>query len=397
MDRSVSLRSPRRAGAAALSSTRRFASSIAVAALIVLAAACKETTEVAQVADVIVTPPTVTLAIGQTQQLNATPVDAEGGTVGNRAIHFGTSHPTVATVSETGLVSAVAPGQATISAGAGGKNGESIITVIPPPISSVTLLPAGPRTLRVTNSYQLTATARDGNNAPLVGRTITWTSSNSSVATVAASDPRGTAAVVTAISPGTASITAESEGRQASTQITVTLVPATVVTITPSTHSMFAGTQKQFAVALRDSAGNSIQTAGHTVTWTSSNLPVATVVAQSGVVTAVSPGQATISATVDQATGTAQLTVSAVPIASVSISPPSLSLKVGTSVRLTATLSDAVGNTLGGRVIKWTSSNSSIATVNPGGVVSGVAIGGPVTITATAEGVVGTSLVTIVP
>src|SRR5687767_8692710 len=119
MDRSVSLRSRRRAGAAALSNTRRFPSSIVVAALIVLAAACKETTEVTQVADVIVTPPTVTLAIGQSQQLNATPVDAEGGTVGNRTIHFGTSNPSVATVSEAGLVSAVAPGQATVSAGAG--------------------------------------------------------------------------------------------------------------------------------------------------------------------------------------------------------------------------------------------------------------------------------------
>ena len=397
MDRSESLPSGRCAATAGFSTPRLTMSSFAVAALILLTAACKETTDVVQVADVIVTPPTVTLAVGQTQQLSATPVDANGGTVGNQAIHFGTSDPTVATVSELGLVSAVAPGQATIGAGTGGRNGESIITVIPPPISSVTLLPAGPRTLRVTNTFQLTATARDGNNAPLVGRTISWTSSNSSVATVASSDPRGTAAVVTAVSPGVASITAESEGRQVSTQITVTLVPATVVTVTPSTHSMFAGTQKQFAVALKDSAGNSLQTAGRTVTWTSSNLPVATVVAQSGVVTAVSPGQATISATVDQATGTSQLTVSSVPIASVSISPPSLSLKLGTSVRLTATLSDAVGNTLGGRVIKWTTSNSSIATVNPAGVVSGVALGGPVTITATAEGVAGTSRVTIVP
>src|SRR5204862_8047129 len=69
----------------------------------------------------------------------------------------------------------------------------------------------------------------------------------------------------------------------------------------------------------------------------------------------------------------------------------------GSTVQLTATPKDANGNTLTGRVVTWQSSNSAIASVNGSGLVSGVAAGGPVTITATSEGRSGTSAITVTP
>ena len=357
--------------------------------LLVTAVSCKETTEVVSVGSVIVSPPTVTLITGRSQQLTASVFDANGVALA-RNIQFGTSNQAIATVTSLGLVTALTPGVATVEAVAGGKVGQSVITVIREPVVSVTLQPAGPQTLRVTNMLQLVPTMRDGNNLPLTGRTVIWTTSNSALAFVS------NTGLVSALAPGNVTITAESEGRQATSSITITLVPATAVTVSPNPHAMFTGSVTQFSVALQDSAGGALSTAGRTITWSSSNLPVATVAA-SGVVSAVAAGQATISATVDQATGTSQLTVNAIPIASVSITPPSTSLKVRTSFQLTATPRDNFGTSLGGRAVIWASSNPSVVTVSSTGIATGVAVGGPVTITATAEGVVGTSSVTIIP
>jgi hypothetical protein len=65
-------------------------------------------------------------------------------------------------------------------------------------------------------------------------------------------------------------------------------------------------------------------------------------------------------------------------------------------VQLVATLRDAGGATLTGRVVTWTSSNNGVATVSGAGLVTGVTVGGPVTITATSEGQTGTATVTVV-
>jgi hypothetical protein len=70
---------------------------------------------------------------------------------------------------------------------------------------------------------------------------------------------------------------------------------------------------------------------------------------------------------------------------------------VGSSAPLFATTLDAAGTALTGRAVTWTSSNPALVSVSAGGVVSGVALGGPVTITATSEGISGRALVTVVP
>ena len=83
-------------------------------------------------------------------------------------------------------------------------------------------------------------------------------------------------------------------------------------------------------------------------------------------------------------------------VATVTVSLASPTVGVGNSIQASAVLKDADGNVLTGRAVTWTSSNAALATVTAAGVVTGVAAGGPVTITATSEGQSGTGAVTVV-
>src|SRR5207249_11453549 len=85
------------------------------------------------VAAVAVTPPAVTIPQGQTVQLTATPQDASGNALGGRVITWASGNTAVATVSGSGLVTAVAPGAATITATSEGQSGTATVTVAAAP------------------------------------------------------------------------------------------------------------------------------------------------------------------------------------------------------------------------------------------------------------------------
>src|SRR5205807_5104621 len=92
--------------------------------------------------------------------------------------------------------------------------------------------------------------------------------------------------------------------------------------------------------------------------------------------------------------GTSAITVTAVPVATVAVSPASATVSAKQTLQLTATPKDANGNTLTGRTITWGSSNNAVATVSSSGLVSGVTTGSA-TITATSETKSGTSAITV--
>src|SRR5207244_9050456 len=92
--------------------------------------------------------------------------------------------------------------------------------------------------------------------------------------------------------------------------------------------------------------------------------------------------------------GQASLSVSNVPVATVTVSPASASVTVGQTAQLSATAKDAAGNVLSGRAVTWTSSNSGVVTVSGSGLVTGVAAGSA-TITAASEGQSGTASISV--
>jgi len=165
------------------------------------------------------------------------------------------------------------------------------------------------------------------------------------------------------------------------------------VEVTPTSATVAANQTVQLTATLRDAAGNPLS--GRVVTWTSDNTAVATVSAN-GLVTAKTAGSATITATSEGHSGTSAITVSApVPVATVEVTPGSATVDEGKTVQLTATLRDAAGNPLSGRVVTWTSNNTAAATVSANGLVT-AKTAGSAAITATSEGQSGTSAITVV-
>ncbi|MDB4879051.1 MAG: hypothetical protein JWL60_497 [Gemmatimonadetes bacterium] len=156
-------------------------------------------------------------------------------------------------------------------------------------------------TMPVGSTRQLAATARDAAGAALTGRTITWTTSSATVATV-------TGGMVTATGAGTATITATADGKVGTATVTVPTAVGSVA-VTPVTAALLVGGTQQLAASLKDAAGTVLT--GRAVTWSTSAASVATVNATTGLVTAVAAGTATITATSETRTGAATITVTA--------------------------------------------------------------------------------------
>ncbi len=154
------------------------------------------------------------LVPGATVQLQVRTLDAAGAVLQGRPVTWASSDAQVASVSSAGLVTGVAPGQANVTATSEGRTGSVPVTVIPPPVASVEVVPAVLE-LEAGQSATLAAILRDAQGNELEGRDVTWSSSDPALAGVDASGE------VTALSPGEAAIVATSEGRTGSAALTV--------------------------------------------------------------------------------------------------------------------------------------------------------------------------------
>src|SRR2546426_7278713 len=192
---------------------------------------------------------------------------------------------------------------------------------------------------------------------------------------------------------GVSKVAATSNPGNLSDTATVTVsgctVPVASVTVSPASATVGAGQAVQLTATPKDANGNPLS--GRTVTWSSSSTSVA-IADVNGNVTGLAPGAATITATSEGQSGTAAITVTNVPVNSVTVTPASASIQQGQTIQLTATPKDANGNALTGRGVTWSSSNTAVASVNSGGVVT-TGVAGSAAITAASEGESGAAAV----
>ncbi|MGB2633121.1 MAG: Ig-like domain-containing protein [Candidatus Acidiferrum sp.] len=254
---------------------------------------------------ITISPATSTIGAGTTEQLTATGYYSNGAVTPNISASWTTSNAAVATVDGTsGLVSGVATGTATITATAIGIT-SSTATVTVAPIASITITPVNP-TIQSTGTQQFDAVGNYSGGTTDVTAFVTWTSSNTGIATFSTS----TAGLANAVAAGSTTVTATLGSVSASTTLTVTNAVSLVVTPTPATiavgDSAALTVQEQWAdMSLHPVVG--------TVTWSSSAPTQANVVqygtAGGALAAGFSAGAPTITANEGGAMGMATLTV----------------------------------------------------------------------------------------
>lgn len=350
----------------------------------------------APVASISVSLSASALNVGQTAQATAVLYDSEGKVLTGRTVTWSSTAASLATVSSSGLVTAIAPGTVSLIASSEGKMGVATLTVNQPVASPVATVSVSlsPTSVVSKQTSQATVVLKDAQGNALTGRTVGYSSSNTSVAVVSSS---GT---VTGVATGQATITATSEGKSGSAVLSVTsgIVLVASVELTASVTTLTQGQSTQVKAVTLDAQGNVLT--GRDLTWKSSN-PGAATVSTDGLVTAVAAGNATITATSGSgAVGSLGFTVkssttsSTAAVSTVTVSLGASSLLVGQTTQANALLKDASGNVLSGRTIVWSSSNVSVATVTQAGLVTAVAAGSAL-ISATSEGRTGNTSLSV--
>jgi len=312
-------------------------------------------------ATVVITPSDPVLMVGEHLQLESAILDGSGAEVVAPEVAWSSTSPTVATVSAMGEVVALAPGWATIAAVVGETRGEVTLAVYVP-LESMTVNPAE-AWVSVGETVALDASLQQQSGGS-VHQIVTWTSGDVGVASVSR---EGT---VEGLAIGTTTIRAESGGRSAEVTVHVTATPASLA-ISPPAGYYAVGAPVQFFAQIADAGGNPID---RPVTWSASDPSVLT---GAGLVQVSRPTTLLLTARLGVLSTTAVLIFVAeddMP-ASIALDPADVSIRMDDTLTVIATVHDHLGNPLPGALVKWTSGNPAVITVDQTGLVKGVGQG----------------------
>jgi len=284
------------------------------------------------VASVAVSPTSGSVPAGQTLQLAATPKDAGGNPLSGRVVTWASSNTAVATVSGSGLVTGVAAGSATITATSEGQRGQAAITVtgtVTNPGTVADLAVTGVTDSSVTLAF---TEVTDGTGQPAsydvrwAAGTLVWAAATD-VARGSCAVPMGGTSIgarrsctVVGLAAstgyqfqlvafrGTLNVNAVFGGLSnvVSGRTTASTAPVATVTVSPASASVPVGQTLQLTATPKDASGTPLS--GRVVTWASGSLAVATVTGN-GLVSGVTAGMATITATSEGKSGSAAITV----------------------------------------------------------------------------------------
>ena len=341
-----------------------------------------------------VSPASPSVAAGLTQQFRAMGTYSDSSTKDlTSTATWVSSSATVATIAAGGLSTSHAQGSSTITASQNGVTGTATLEVTAPVLSSVAVTPAN-STIPLGTLAQFTATGTltDGSTEDLTG-TATWSSSDSTVASIVA------AGQATARALGGVTTTATSGTISGSTPLTVASASLVSLVISDGDVTIANNTSHQFTAIGIYNDGSRHGLTGH-VTWSSSQTGIATI-SVSGRARGVSPGATTITATLNSVGASVNLDVTNATIAAIAVAPSSRTILPLTKLSFTAvgTFSDASTQDLTADV-DWASSNPPAATISNQSGTLGIATGvgaGMTSISAAFGGVNGSAPLTVSP
>ena len=327
-----------------------------------LLTACNKQPETISVTGITLNPTSYELIEGESVTITATVTPSDAA---NKNVQWSSSNPdilvsngTVTTSFKPGAATTTVNGREMLGKGTitaktedGGKTATCEITVFAKTIA-VSGISMSEDALFLTKgqSYTLKATVVPDN---ATNKTVQWTTSDASVATV---DQNGT---VNAISSGDATITASAGDKSATCAVSV-IIPVTSITLNKTSLTLEKGSCEVLTATVSPQNATNKE-----VKWTSSDDAVATV-DQNGTVNAVSNGDAVITASAGDFSATCTVSV-IVPVSSITLNKTELTLLVGDNAQLEATVNpeDATD-----KAVTWYSSDTDIATVDDGKITA---------------------------
>jgi len=348
-----------------------------------LIAACSGTgstnTTARTLRSISLTPTSMSVAAGVTEQLAATAVYSDGSKQDvSSNVTWKSSNIQVATINASGLASSLTAGATIITATLSGISGSATLTVTAATLVSIGLTPAMP-SLAAGSTQQFTAMGVYTDNSKHdLTTSVTWKSSNASVASI--SNSTGSRGLATTLVSGSTSVAAALNAIT-SQAVTLTVSPAKLVSIavTPGSPSIAAGTIQQFK-ATGTYTDHSTQDLTAEATWSSSNNSVASFsnsVASTGLATSQTPGSTSVTAAVNGTLSPAvTLIVTQATLVSIDITPVSQSIAAGTHQQFmaTGTYTDHSTQNLT-TAVTWSSSNTSLASISNANGSNGLATG----------------------
>ncbi len=288
---------------------------------------------------IIISPNPQTLVVNGTQQFVATGRDFEGANVPITPVWSIVAGG--GAVNATGLFTAgTAPGTfaATVKATSGELSATATVIVTPGPLASIVVSP-NPTSMAIGTTQQFLAVGKDA-----FGNVVQFTPSWSVVAGGGALSDTGlfTAGMVSGTFANT--VQASDGSISGTATVTVTPGPLATITVTPNPTSLNVGESRQFTAVGQDAGGNVVPI---TPLW--SVVASGGAISTSGLFTAgTAPGtyENTVKATSGSISGTATVTVTAGPLATISVTPNPATLGIGGTQQFTA-----VGRDVGGNVV----------------------------------------------
>ena len=340
--------------------------------------ACEEAEKEIAVASIAISQSSAEMEIGETLTLKAT-VSPSNATYDGMT--WTSTNPKVASASASGLVTALSEGNTTITVMAGGKTAICSITVVKGYVA-VTSISLNKTTLELVedDTETLIATVSPDDAAD---KTVSWTSSNEEIATV----KDGT---ITAVKEGEATIFAKAGEKTASCKVIVSkkVIDVESIELNRNELTIVEGESETLVATVKpDNATDK------TVSWSSADESVA-MVSVSGVVTAIKEGETIVTATSGAKSASCKVIVQKeiIDVTSISLDQNTLELYEGTSATLSATV---LPENATDKTITWSSSNTTVATVDSNGKVEAIS-SGSATITATAGGFSASCTVTVI-
>ena len=320
---------------------------------------CKVTVLPVELNSISITEQNIILNKGENETLTVT-YNPEN-TTEDKTVTWESSNEDAVTVSEDGVITAVGAGNATITAKVGDKTATTQVEV-KVPLENISLNETE-KELNKGDNLQLTVTYNPEDTT--ADKTVTWTSTDDTVATV---DENGK---VTALKAGTTYIKAKVEDKEVSCKIDV-VVQLTGINLYKDVAEIVKGQTEKLTVTLVPED----TTYTGKIEWTSSDDTIATV-DENGNVRGIKEGTVTITAKAvengNEIIDTAEITVKEIPLNSIAIDIADFDLGIGRTQSLGVVCNPE--NTTDDINVEWTSSDNKVATVDENGVVTAIAEG----------------------